>query len=46
MKKFFWDIFEMSGSIDAFLGFKEFEAAAKRTEAEVSAAKEGERFDL
>ncbi|MCD7904112.1 MAG: hypothetical protein LUG24_00695 [Clostridiales bacterium] len=33
MKKFFWNIFVKSGSIDAFLGFKECEAAAVRAEA-------------
>ncbi|MCD8090543.1 MAG: YqzL family protein [Clostridiales bacterium] len=40
MKKFFWDIFVKSGSIDAFLGFKECEAAARAAEAEATAAAE------
>ncbi|MCC8097798.1 MAG: YqzL family protein, partial [Eubacterium sp.] len=40
MKNFFWNIFKKSGNIDAFLGFKECEAAARRAEAEVTAAAE------
>lgn len=38
MKKFFWNIFVKSGSIDAFLGFKECEAAAVRAEAAAAGA--------
>ncbi|MCD8157985.1 MAG: YqzL family protein [Clostridiales bacterium] len=40
MKKFFWNIFVKSGSIDAFLGFKECEAADRRAKNELAAASE------
>ncbi len=45
MKKFFWDIFVKSGSIDAFLGFKECEKAARPPKTEAASASE-RKFDL
>ncbi len=32
MKNFFWNIFVKSGSVEAFLGYRECLAAAKRRE--------------
>ncbi|MCD8238556.1 MAG: hypothetical protein LUC92_04365, partial [Clostridiales bacterium] len=42
MKKFLWDLFMKSGSIEAFLGFKEFEAAGRRENTPVACDKDGE----
>lgn len=37
MKKLFWNLFLKSGSVDAFLGFKEFEAAEKKKDCDGAA---------
>ncbi len=42
MKNFFWNIFVKSGSVEAFLGYKECLAAAKRHEKENTPPTEGE----